>query len=233
MDIKLNFHQHNVNNSYSPKKERVPQFRGRECVLLKEVGESADKFVRRPVAKKSATGLHGLEKQVRKMFVPFRRYMEQYKYNIRHTYDHKVYFSIVEKELFGKNSIDSITHDLDKLILYSLGFPKSFVSKFHREHSRHHCESGKRLNLNSMTVDNIISSPEYKPEKKLSLREYYSASEELQSVKGFGDILEKYNYGENIDFRKIKQEKSKKCHNALGFVTDLVKAVPLVIASLV
>ena len=233
MDIELNFHHQYVNNSYSPKKERVPQFRGCESVLLREVEVSADKFVRRPVATKSATGLRGLGRKASKMLVPLRRYMEQYRYNIRHTYDHKIYFSIVEKELFGKNSIDSITHDLDKLILYSLGFPKSFVSKFHRKHSEHHCESGKKLNLNSMAVDNIISSPEYKPEKKLSLRDYYSASEELQSVKGFGDILEKYNYGENIDFKKVKQERAKKGHSAIGFVADLVKVVPLVITNFI
>ena len=233
MEIKCNFHHQIINNNYTPNKERVPEFRGYESVLLKEVGESADKFVRRPVAKKSATGLRGLEKKIHKMFIPIRRYAEQYKHNIQHTYDHKVFFVIMEKELFGKNSINCITHDLDKLILYSLGFPRKFVSKYHRAHSEHHCESGKTPNLNSMMVDLIISSPEYKPEKKLSLRDYYSTSEELQSIKGFGAILEKYNYGENIEFSKIKQEKNKKYHNAFGFVTELVKTVPLVIASLI
>ncbi|MBR6127117.1 hypothetical protein IKQ21_05475 [bacterium] len=233
MEIKCNFHHQIVNNNYTPKKERVPEFRGYESVLLREVGESADKFVRRPVAMKSATGLHGLGKKLHKAFAPVRRFTEQYKHNIKHTYDHKIIFAMVEKELFGTNSIDSITHDLDKLILYSLGFSKSFVSKFHRKHSEHHCESGKRPNLRSMICDNVASSPEFKPEKKLSLRDYYQSSEDLQSVEGLGDILEKYNYGENIDFSKIKRAKSTKQHNALRFVADIAKVIPLVLASLV
>ena len=79
-------------------------------------------------------------------------------------------FALIEKELYGKRSIDSYTHDADKMILYLLGFPKSFVSKFHREHSVHHVESGKKPNLRSMLCDNIASSPEFKPEKKNSLR---------------------------------------------------------------
>ena len=101
-----------------------------------------------------------------------------------------------------------MTHDLDKLILYTLGFPKSFVSKFHRQISVHHTESGKGMNLRSMLCDNIASSPEFKPEKKKSLREYFNTSEELQKVAGFRELLEKYNYGENLDFDAIKAKKN-------------------------
>ena len=88
-----------------------------------------------------------------------------------------------------------------------LGFPKSFVSRWHRDHSVHHTESGKKANLRSMICDNIASSPEFKPEKKKSLREHYNSSQELQNVKGFGELLEKYNYGENVNFSKINKER--------------------------
>ena len=121
---------------------------------------------------------------------------------------------MIEKELYGRNSIDAITHDADKMIMYLLGFPKSFVSDFHRKHSMHHPESGKKMNLRSMLCDNIASSPEFKPEKKLSLREHFRTSKELQNVDGFKKILEKYNYGENVNFSKINK---KRQNNYTGF----------------
>ena len=167
-------------------------------------GLCEDILVRRPVANKSATGLLGLMSKCKESVAS---YCKNYKKNLSHTYDHKKVFALVEKELFGNNSIDSLTHDLDKLVLYTLGFPKSFVSKFHRQISVHHTESGKNMNLRSMLCDNIASSPEFKPEKKKSLREHFNTSAELQSVPGFREILEKYNYGENLDFDAIKARK--------------------------
>ncbi len=200
----------------SPSPKETPSFSGAqsasrvmvrasECVNAnKLVGLCEDKFVRRPVANKNATGLLGFMVECKNAVAD---YAKKYKKNITHTYDHKIIFALIEKELFGKNSIDSITHDLDKLILYTLGFPKSFVSKFHRQISVHHTESGKENNLRSMLCDNIASSPEFKPEKKKSLRDYYNSCEALQKVEGFKELLEKYNYGENIDFDKIKMIK--------------------------
>ena len=217
MDIKCKNHPYYFLTS-SPKE--TIQFRGVQnasrlarCVgecFAEEVksGKTAelckDIFVRRPVANKSATGLLG---SIFNAQAKVQTFVKNYKKNIEHTYDHKIVFAIVEKELFGRNSIDSVTHDLDKLVLYTLGFPKSFVSKFHRKISVHHVESGKKNNLRSMLCDNIASSPEFKPEKKKSLREYFKSSKELQNVSGFKDLLEKYNYGENLDFDAIKAKK--------------------------
>ena len=172
--------------------------------------------MRRPVANKSATGLLGLATNFKNSVL---KYTKNYKKNIEHTFDHKIIFALIERKLFGQNSIDSITHDLDKLILYMLGFPKSFVSKFHRNISVHHTESGKKNNLRSMLCDNIASSPEFKPEKTKSLREYYKTSKELQNVEGFSELLEKYNYGENLDFDEIKAEKNVKFNSYLGLTT--------------
>ena len=134
---------------------------------------------------------------------------------------------MIEKELFGHNSIDALTHDADKMIMYLLGFPKSFVSKWHRKHSVHHTESGMQPNLRSMLCDNIASSPEFKPEKKLSLKEYYKNSKELQNVRGFGDVLRKYNYGESLDFNKIKARKDSKYSGFLGMTLAAIKTVLL------
>ena len=43
---------------------------------------------------------------------------------------------------------------------------------------------------------------------------YYNSSKELQSVKGFKEILEEYNYGENLSFDGIKLKKEQKLENA-------------------
>ena len=214
-------------NTVPPRLAEVP-FSGYRAPKIR-VGESADIFVRRPVATKSATGLLGLKETLSKLKSKLVQHLKIYKNNITHTLDHKIIFAIVEKELFGRNSIDSITHDLDKLILYTLGFPKSFVSKYHRKHSVHHPESGKTPNLRSMICDNIASSPEFKPEKTRSLREHFANTPALQNVTGLKEILEKYNYGEKLDFNKIKEKKTKKYDSAsnIAAVASLTGAVLL------
>ena len=58
-----------------------------------------------------------------------------------------------------------------------------------------------------MLCDNIASSPEFKPEKTKSLREHFNSSEELQKIEGFKELLEKYEYGEKLDFNVIKSKK--------------------------
>jgi hypothetical protein len=144
-------------------------------------------------------------------------YVKNYRKNIKHTFDHKIVFALIERKLFGRNSIDSITHDLDKLVLYLMGFPKPLVTQIHRNISVHHTESGKKNNLRSMLCDNIASSPEFKPEKTKSLREYYNTCKELQKVEGLSQLLEKYNYGENLDFNEIKAEKEMRFNSYHGF----------------
>ena len=188
-------------------------------------GLCENKIVRGPVASKSATGLLGLVNKCKNKVV---EYVKNYKRNIEHTYDHKIVFAMIEKQLFGRISIDSITHDLDKLILYSLGFPKSVVSNLHRKISVHHAESGKQLNLRSMLCDNIASSPEFKPEKTKKLRDHYATSKELQKVKGLKEILEKYNYGENIDFEAIKLEKEAKFNSYNGIVAIALNLLAMI-----
>lgn len=226
MDIKCNL------NNYYMSSRRTPRscvFKSSERTLQVKprikASKNQDIYVKRPDAVKGASGLS----RIRKVINAITTYGKSYKKNILHTYDHKIVFALIEKELYGCHSIDSYTHDADKMLLYLLGFSKSFVSKFHREHSVHHVESGKKMNLRSMLCDNIASSPEFKPEKKNSLRAYYEKSKELQSVPGFGDILVKYNFGEDIDFNKIKQLKALKFEGLKGFARVAMKAILLMI----
>ena len=206
-----------------------------ECVRVQNasVGTKADIFVTRPDAVKSASGLLSSESIFTRFKNAVVKYCRDYKKNIIHTYDHKVVFALIEKELYGRNSIDSITHDADKLIMYMLGFPKSVVSKVHRKISVHHPESGKDLNLRSMLCDNIASSPQFKPEKKYSLREYYSISKELQAIPGFDELLHKYNFGDNIDFTRIKAMKRCKFDGISGLGTVAYKTLSMMLASLI
>ena len=222
MELKCNTNPYYLSNYAQPPIQKGNNFRG--TAYVSRACESADMFIRRPVVEKSATGLRGFMNKVK-------QHAQNYVKNIEHTYEHKIVFAMIEKELFGKNSIDSLTHDADKLIFYTLGFPKSFVTKWHRAHSVHHTESGKKANLRSMICDNIASSPEFKPEKKKSLREHYNSSKELQSVQGFGELLENFNYGENLNFAEINAKKNVKYSGFVGIAVATAKTLALVMKS--
>ena len=181
MDIKCNINPNYFQN-FPENRHRVGNyagatFQGAYRVPQSVLKENVDKFVKRPVEAKCAAGLLSInptkeikQSPLKKIVAGIKNYAKSYVKNIKHTYDHKIVFALIEKELYGYNSIDAITHDADKMIMYLLGFPKSFVSDFHRKHSMHHPESAKKMNLRSMLCDNIASSPEFKPEKQLSLR---------------------------------------------------------------
>ena len=198
--------------NYTPPKRRDLHFQGQMRQIIKA----------KPVVRQNTTGF----------LSPVVKYLKSYAENIRETYEHKIIFAIIEKELYGSNSVDSLTHDLDKLVLYVLGFPKKFVSKFHRAHSEHHVESGKQLNLRSMICDNIASSPEFKPKKQYPLRDYFQRNEGLQHIKGLKEKLEEYNFGENLDFNEIKMKSKEKYHGAKGTANILFKASALLIGAI-
>ena len=228
MDIKCNTYPYYNRNIYlTPQCADAIRFEGRSScsrvVKSMKAGIGADRFEKRPVATVDATGL----------FRSVRQYFSNYKKNIIHTYEHKIVYALVEKELFGKNSMNSVTHDADKMILYIFGFPRSFVSRFHREHSHHHTESGKVMNLASMLCDNIASSPYFKPEKKYTLREYYKKSKEFQNLAGFKELLEKYNYGESLKFEEINNKKNLKMKSMKEVVRTIVSTFEYLMISFV
>ena len=204
--------------SVPPKRKEDLNFKGN----LRLIKMGSDEFIKKPVVRKSATGFLNRIKN----------FFKEYTENVKRTYEHKIVFAIIEKELYGKNSIDSITHDLDKLVLYALGFPKSFVSRFHRAHSEHHVESGKKLNLRSVVCDNIASSPDFKPKKKYRLRDYFQISPELQKIEGLEEVLKKYNFGEDLNFEKVKEKSSKKYHGAKAVFNVASKAAIILFGAL-
>ena len=64
---------------------------------------------------------------------------------IKYTKEHRKAFKKIEKEILGYNTIRSIVHDLDKVILYNV-CPHKKVKNFHRSTARHHIESKARKN---------------------------------------------------------------------------------------
>lgn len=228
MEIKCILNNQYLVNSQLPRHRRETVPLSPQISLSANVENVADKFEKRPECVKDASGLLGIKSKLQSFTAGIGSYLKSYKKNIEHTYDHKVVFALIEKELFGRHSIDSLTHDADKMVLYLLGFPKSFVSKFHRNHSVHHTESGKAMNLRSMLCDNIASSPEFKPEKKLSLRDHFARSKDLQSVEGLEEMLTKYNFGESLDFNKINILKAKSYKGLRGVSHAMLKSLFLV-----
>lgn len=148
--------------------------------------------------------------------------------NIERTYKHKIIYSLIEKELYGKNSTNSITHDLDKLILFIFGFPRKLTSSIHRRYSEHHIESKRKLNLKSIVCDNISSSPYFKKDKHYSLREYFLNSK-LKEIPELQELMEKFNYGEDLNFEEIKN-KTDKYSGFKGVLSYIWKLFKLLIA---
>ena len=183
-------------------------FKGSQPITYEE--QLRDNFEKRPVVRESATGLSSLKNKFTSLIDNVTNWGKTYKHNINHTISHKIDIGLSYYKLYNKFSMDMITHDLDKLAMYLVGFPKSFVSKFHRAHSEHHLESGReKLNVKTILVDNITSCPVLKPEKKKFFREYFESCKELQNVKGLKEEAEKYNFGEGLDFHKIKRTREQ------------------------
>lgn len=91
---------------------------------------------------------------------------------INYTWQHKKAFLQVEKELTGKNSWKGYCHDLDKLIMYILGFPKQTAHNIHVATSPHHIRNGK-VKDPIMTVIDWECCRYTKPDKFRTAREYY------------------------------------------------------------
>lgn len=66
---------------------------------------------------------------------------------IKYTKDHRKSFRKIEKELLGHNTIRSLFHDIDKVILYNI-WPHKKVKNFHRSRARHHVENNIKKNRN-------------------------------------------------------------------------------------
>ena len=90
--------------------------------------------------------------------------------HIKYTMQHRKAFRIVEKQLLGRNTIRSMFHDFDKIVLY-LFFPVAEVHKFHRQHSHHHVIKAKTHSDFVQMVIDWECARYTKPDKPLSAKE--------------------------------------------------------------
>ena len=145
-----------------------------------------------------------------------RNYWNQYTYNIKRTHRHKVAYAVDEYKQFGYNTVDCITHDTDKMVMYLLGVPHDIVVKIHRAISEHHIENNRKKNIKSMFID-IHCSGE-KPDKQTPFREYFYKNKPLQNTNGLGTLAKKKNFGENVPIIFLTQEVDKITSSIKEFV---------------
>ena len=89
---------------------------------------------------------------------------------IKYTLNHRKAFRQVEKQLLGYNTIRSLFHDFDKVILYNF-FDYKKVHNWHRNHMRHHVVKAKtHMDYVQMVID-WECARFTKPDKPLNARE--------------------------------------------------------------
>lgn len=110
--------------------------------------------------------------------------------SIKYTLAHRKAFRVIEKELLGYNTIRSLFHDLDKVLLYPF-FDRKKVHNFHRKYMRHHSKARTYNDFVQMVID--WECARYtKPDKPLNAREtLYAYYPELKDK--ILPILEKFN----------------------------------------
>ncbi len=69
--------------------------------------------------------------------------------DIKYTLEHRKAFRKVEKILFGKNTIASLFHDLEKPVLYFIFGDRKWIQVLHRKINRHHVEH--YIDVNTIT----------------------------------------------------------------------------------
>lgn len=95
---------------------------------------------------------------------------------IRYTHNHRIAFRKVEKDILGKNTVRSLFHDLDKVILY-LFLPHDIVHNIHQKYSRHHAARARTRNDFIQMIIDWECARFTKPDKPLNayqtLYKYY------------------------------------------------------------
>lgn len=117
---------------------------------------------------------------------------KNYVSRINYTYQHKKAFLKVEKELLGKNTMSGYLHDTNKIVMFAIGLPKSWVRIIHRAISPHHPKNHKVKNPMGMVID-MICSPLTKADKQVKPRDHYESHKEYP-VKGVDEILKRFGH---------------------------------------
>ena len=99
-------------------------------------------------------------------------YFGGYTKRIKYTWKHKKAYLQVEKKLTGKNTLRGYLHDLDKLVMYIIGFPKEIAHNIHVATAPHHIRKNKVKYPQGAVID--WECARYtKPDKPFNARDYY------------------------------------------------------------
>lgn len=129
--------------------------------------------------------------------------------DIKYTLEHRKAFRKVEKILFGRNTIISLFHDLEKPILYFVFGKRKWIQNLHRRINKHHVEYYKNKKiitnfwLKQMIVDFEVARLT-KPDKPLNW---------IETIDKYYPQLKEYNLEEILPkekYYKLK-EKIEKC----------------------
>lgn len=105
--------------------------------------------------------------------------------HIRYTLKHKKAFLETEKYLLGHNTVRGFLHDLDKIFMYLVTSKKheKKVSRFHRNHSRHHPTKARTKSDYIQMVIDWECGRFTKPDKPMTARQtLFALYPEMKSV---------------------------------------------------
>ena len=83
---------------------------------------------------------------------------------------HKIAFIQTAKKCRGYITFSDIIHDMDKIVLLTIGMNPKKVSKFHRSHSKHHMQNDTIKDINSAIID-FECARITKPDKPMNARQ--------------------------------------------------------------
>lgn len=124
-----------------------------------------------------------------------REYFTGYPKRIKYTWQHKKAYLAVEKRLAGKNTLRGYLHDLDKLIMYIIGFPKEIAHNIHVTTTPHHIRKG-RVKYPKGAVIDWECARYTKPDKPLNARDFYERS--CPKMPEIENVLDNFNLKSTI-----------------------------------
>lgn len=94
---------------------------------------------------------------------------------------HKKAFAKKEKELLGRYTLNSITHDLDKLLMYCLFVSIPFTRRTHKKYAKHHNPKNKLREIER--VIDWECARDTKPNSPMTALQYAKSANKYKDVK--------------------------------------------------
>lgn len=207
MDTRITPYRFNSYYNSLPEKNGQRNSFGNSALSVQRVaGKSVSVILDRPVASESATGLLDY---MGKIVARVQARAAERSERINHIEGHQIDWALFERRAFGRNTWDAFTHDEDKLIGARGWVSTPTMKKYHLAHSSHHTTNDKPKNIRSMYVDNMVSGPTFKPEKKMEFADFLDISTDLQKETGLVIMAKSRKFDKQIDLNEIRREREE------------------------